>query len=343
MTADFSETCLVVRLGSMGDVVLTTGVLKSWHARYGTRFIFITKKPFAPVLQNHPAVSEIIPVSKQDLTTPGWFSFCRRLGHRLGHLQLVDLHASLRSRILGLMWPSRTRVYPKMALQRRLYSLSRGRFFRRSLLETDVPGRYFKALCPYRSGSDRLEPCIYLEPAEKARGRRLLAGSAIMVNNSSSPGKPLIALHPYATHPAKAWPTDHWLSLITLLEDHGMEWIVLGRERYRLLPDSSRDLTSRTDIRQTCALLKHCSALVTGDSGPMHLARAVNTPLVAMFGPTTREWGFFPTGEKNIVLQTRLPCRPCSLHGRMSRPCPAECMTSITPREVLSALQNLQL
>lgn len=78
----------------------------------------------------------------------------------------------------------------------------------------------------------------------------------------------------------------------------------------------SLDFTNRTDLRQLIALLAQADALVTGDSGPMHLASGVSTPVVALFGPTCREWGFFPTGENDRVLQAPLACRPCSLHGQ---------------------------
>ncbi len=340
MPDDKSQTRLVVRLGSLGDVVLTTGVLGSWHARTGAKFIFVTKPAFAPALEKHPAIKEIITVSDNYLTTSGWMNFCRMLARRLGHMQLIDLHCSLRSRILRAMWPSRTYVYPKLALHRRMFGFTGMDLFGRELLKSNIPQRYFRALYPRLPAPDTLEPRIYLSSSEKAGAREVLARAGICLSNQHTPAKPLIALHPYATHPAKAWPTDNWLALASLLEDRGMDWVIIGRDNYRLLPDSSRDLTSQSDIRQTCALLRHCSALVTGDSGPMHLARAVQTPLVAMFGPTTREWGFYPAAKNCLVLETDLSCRPCSLHGRLRKLCTAPCMHHITPSQVLDALDK---
>ncbi len=341
MPGNQPETFVVVRLGSLGDVVLTTGVLGCWHARTGARFILVTKTAFAPALEKHPAIREIITVSDKYLTTPGWMNFCRLLVRRLKGMQLIDLHCSLRSRILRAMWPSRTYVYPKLPLYRRMFGLTGMDLFRRKLLKSNIPQRYFRALYPRPPARNTLEPRIYLSSAEKAGARKVLTRAGVFLSSRHSPAKPLVALHPYATHPAKAWPTDNWLALASLLEDRGMDWIIIGRDNYSLLPDSSRDLTSRTDIRQTCALLKHCTALVTGDSGPMHLARAVQTPLVAIFGPTTSEWGFYPASENSAVLETDLSCRPCSLHGRLRKLCTAPCMHHITPGQVLDALHRI--
>lgn len=341
MPGNKPENFVVVRLGSLGDVVLTTGALQAWHVRTGAEFIFVTKQAFAPALENHPAIKEIVTVPDKYLTTPGWLNFCRLLARRFKELQLIDLHCSLRSRILRSMWTCRTYTYPKLALHRRMFGLTGMDLFRRELLKSNIPQRYFRALYPRLPAQNTLEPRIYLSSAEKAGARKVLTRAGIFLSQRHVPVKPLVALHPYATHPAKAWPTDNWLALASLLEDRDMDWIIIGRDNYSLLPDSSRDLTSRTDIRQTCALLGHCTALVTGDSGPMHLARAVQTPLAAIFGPTTSEWGFYPASENSIVLETELHCRPCSLHGRLKKLCTAPCMHHITPAQVLEALHQI--
>ena len=149
-----------------------------------------------------------------------------------------------------------------------------------------------------------------------------------------------MALHPYATHPAKEWPRDHWKKLIGHLEKNGMNWFVVGQNNTPLLPGDERDLTNATNLRETCALLEQADWLVTGDSGPMHLACGVDTPVIALFGPTAKAWGFYPAGPNDTVLEQALDCRPCSLHG--SRPCNRgfECMTSITPDDVMKTIRQ---
>ena len=124
-----------------------------------------------------------------------------------------------------------------------------------------------------------------------------------------------------------------------------------GRGEYRLflvgvgddLPaeEQKRSFIGKTSLRELCALTANADALVTGDSGPMHIATAVGTPVLAMFGPTCREWGFFPSGEKDRVVQLDMPCRPCSLHGAGSCPKANACITGIAPQRMLDELKNM--
>ena len=81
---------------------------------------------------------------------------------------------------------------------------------------------------------------------------------------------------------------------------------------------------------------------VSNDSGPMHIAAALGVSAVGIFGPTTRELGFFPYGDGNRVIETPLACRPCALHG--SRTCPRGhflCMRLLTVGEVFEAAAKL--
>ncbi len=99
-------------------------------------------------------------------------------------------------------------------------------------------------------------------------------------------------------------------------------------------PDPARllDLSGRLSLPVLAACLGRLACYLTNDSGPMHLAWAQRTPVVALFGPTVRAHGFYPRGEGATVFETPEPCRPCGLHGHDS--CPLghhRCMTAITP------------
>ncbi|HEY6193358.1 MAG TPA: glycosyltransferase family 9 protein, partial [Bacteroidota bacterium] len=96
-------------------------------------------------------------------------------------------------------------------------------------------------------------------------------------------------------------------------------------------------------ILQSAELIRRCRALVCNDSAPMHLAVAVRTPVVAIFGATVPEFGFAPIGERDVVLETKgLPCRPCSIHG--GDVCPVKtfvCMLDIPVGRVVEAVEKL--
>lgn len=370
---------LVVRLSALGDVVLTTGVLLWLHRTRGWRFVVLTRPQWAPVFRNHPAVDRVAVANPADLRPAALPGFVRGLAASLPGAGLLDLHGTLRSRLMGLLWPGPVRRYPKLSLERRLFLRSGGRLFRDRLRACNVTQRYARAVQATPPPRGELLPRILLDDAERERGRALLreaglAQSATSLPAVSLPGvdgvrRPLVALHPYSTHPDKAWLADAWRELARRLSAAGYAWFVVGRSggaeggEERPLSDMSglsgpsgmpgaiglpgaseafaADFTDRTDLRETCALLAAADVLVTGDSGPMHLAAGVGTPVVALFGPTTREWGFYPEGPRDVVLETDDACRPCSLHG--SRRCAhsGRCMAGITPDAVFAAVRRV--
>lgn len=368
------RTWLVVRLSALGDVVLATGVLLWLHRTHGWRFVVLTRPQWAPVFRNHPAVDRVATANPADLRPAALPGFVRGLAASLPGAGLLDLHGTLRSRLMGLLWPGPVRRYPKLSLERRLFLRSGGRLFRERLRACNVPQRYARAVQATPPPRGELLPRILLDDAERERGRALLreaglAGPAVSPGDADGVRRPLVALHPYSTHPDKAWLAESWRELARRLSAAGYAWFVVGRsggaeggEERPLTglaglaglaglsgmagpvgPSGAfaADFTDSTDLRETCALLAAADVLVTGDSGPMHLAAGVGTPVVALFGPTTREWGFYPEGPRDVVLETGDACRPCSLHG--SRRCAhaGRCMAGITPDAVFAAVRRV--
>lgn len=333
MSSPFSnQECLTVRLSALGDAILTTGVLQYWHEKRNLSFRVVTRPALAPVFENHPAVSDIIPVHEEDLSGIRWVSFCRDLARQCGHLPLVDLHANLRTKILGALWPGPVRTYPKRSLSRRLYLLTRHPFFSTFLTRDNVPQRYALALDSVPPAKSLLLPRIVLRTQELEEAAHRLQTLGLQ--------RPLV-LHPYATHPAKTPRAATWQDLSRTLEAQGHEILILGRNAAPLFPGSPHDLTNSTDLRQTTALIALSRCLVTGDSGPMHLATAVGTPVLGLFGPTVAEWGFYPAGPKDLVVQSPCPMAPCSLHGQDTCARDNACMNSISHDTLLTHLNIL--
>lgn len=324
---------VVIRLSHMGDVALTTGVLAYWNEKQCESFVFITRAANAPLLENHPAVQEVIIVDDIMSSTPAWIKGSRKLAARFADHCLLDLHGTLRSRILSFLWKGPIQRYPKFGLTRRLYDRTHAEKYKKILEATNVTQRYFMAQGNKPPHPSDLVPRIFLKKEEKLAARRLLEGF--------DPEKPLVALHPYATHQAKQWPREQWHALTQDLEKLSFNWIVVGRDNTPLLSGHEQEFTNKTNLRETCALLAEADLLVTADSGPMHLACGVGTPVAALFGPTVKAWGFYPAGINDRVIEKDHPCRPCSLHG--GKPCPKnfECMAGISPQEVMTNIQEM--
>jgi ADP-heptose:LPS heptosyltransferase len=333
------------RPGALGDVVLTTGVFQHWFRATGVTFIMITRAEFAPLFSRHPAVSRVIGLNPDDLRPGRQHAVFRSLAAELAGMPLLDLHGSLRSRHLALLWQGPVHRYPKHAFARRVFLASGGRLRSACQLRDNVPQRYCRAQPLLREDGNpeprRLLPRIFLSPEELAFAGEALASLSPPDASGVARAAPLAALHPFAAHPGKTWPPDNWLRFASLLEQRGIAvfWIGTGTLPAALPPN--RNFCNRTDPRRLAALLARADVLVSGDSGPMHLACAVRTPVLALFGPTCEEWGFFPAGERDRVLHLPMPCRPCSLHGKARCPRNLACLTGITPEYAADSLKTM--
>ncbi|HAT73248.1 MAG TPA: hypothetical protein DCS63_10580 [Elusimicrobia bacterium] len=148
--------------------------------------------------------------------------------------------------------------------------------------------------------------------------------------------------------PTKRWPAANWARLIRRLAGPGGGRVLLvggpgerdwNAEIERLAgPEHCLNLTGKTTMPELMEAIRPLKVFISNDSGPMHIAAALGVPAVGIFGPTTRELGFFPYGGGNRVIETPLACRPCALHG--SRKCPRGhflCMRLLTVDEVYQA------
>ncbi len=346
--ADIPAQWLAVRLGHMGDVVLTTGVLLYLGERFDWRFHVLTRPEWMCIFKGHPFVDQVIPfVDKKTIRkntahsenlplVPTSFYRLRKDHKGFG---LLDLHGNLRSRMLGLCWSGPVARYPKYGMERRIFLMSKGSWRFKPLRSTTVAQRYALAVLNKAPAAGDLLPRVFLDPEELVSARQTLAQTSSN-KASSSPGG-TVALHPFASHAQKTWPSDYWHDLVNLLDKNNIPWVAIGHGP-AMFPGRPEDLIGRTSLRETCAILAGCKALVTADSGPMHLAAAVDTPVIALFGPTTREWGFYPAGENDQVLELFLSCRPCSLHGKKNCPRNHQCMRGLPPAKVMSALEELR-
>ncbi len=334
---------VVVRLSALGDVVLTTGVLEHWHKTRGWRFVVLTRPGLGSIFNGHPAVDEVLGLEKAQLDFPASLGTFRKLARNYKGLGLIDLHDNLRTRLLGAVWQGEVLRYHKLSIQRRAFLLSGHRLFEQDLLAYNVPQRYALAVDSLAPDATELVPRIFITQAEQTEAKKFLAEKHLAAS------APVVALHPFATHPQKAWPYEHWRQLLSGLKALGLNWIIVGQDAASPFKQLSArelagggDFTNLTNLRQTCALLGQAAMLITGDSGPMHLACAVNTPVLALFGPTTRHWGFFPSGATNRVLEAQTPGRPYSLHGQATGQNKGQnCMATISCAAVLAEVREM--
>ncbi len=324
---------LVIRFGALGDLCLCGWFLSLLHDRTGTRVTLVTKERFAGLAAAFDGVEEVVP-----LAGDGGLGELRRLAGRLraGRWdRILDAHAVLRSALLLAM----LRRFPTARLRKG--TLSRWR---------QVAG--------WHRGADALAPHLVERLAALVPGLDLPAPplpTALAPLRSLVAAAPRrgIAVAPGARWPAKRWPTDRFARLVEILlaEGYAPVTIVVGPQEMEWFPGSALaaaaerpgvELLESAPLPEVAALLARCRATVTNDSGLLHLSEAVGTPVVALFGPTVRSFGYTPVLPGSRLLEVDLPCRPCSRTG--SRPChrgDLACLTGIGVDEVAAAVDAL--
>jgi heptosyltransferase-2 len=160
-----------------------------------------------------------------------------------------------------------------------------------------------------------------------------------------------VSVAPGSRWPMKRWGMEKYLALTRLIvERMGLNVVLLGdrTDIETTAPISNAfgrnviNLAGQTSILEAAAVMEHTVAFVGNDSGLMHLSEAVGVPIVALFGPTVENFGYFPSNPRSRVIERGLGCRPCSRNG--SRHCPKgtqECLTQIPVESVERALTDL--
>lgn len=326
------QKILVVRMSSIGDIVLTTPILRALKNRFpGANIAFLTKRQYRDLLLYNPDLDEIFT----------WENGLSRL--RGGKLDLLlDLQANPKSLFLSLRLKASRRLrYKKRHLNR--WAATRCKWIPFHPIHTvDL---YLRALIPLGiNHSPQPLPQLYLNQEERKEARKFLRQEGF------SGGK-LVGISPGAKWEKKRWPSRRFAQVgETLAKKEEAKIILFGdeseqsliREMAELMETKPIDAAGRTDLRLLIALLEQCDLLITNDSGPMHIATGVGTPVVAIFGPTHPKLGFAPLGERNTVLSTNEPCSPCSLHGEgRCKRTRRLCMEGITVGDVLRAASNI--
>ena len=327
---------LLVRFGSIGDVLLTTPLLRAIRARHPEAHIaYLTKRVHVPLVGDNPRLDEVIALEPRaplrevaDRVRAGGFT------HRL------DLHGNLRSRALRLLTPGGWTGYPKHRVARTvLIRTKRDRYRDRR----PVPERYFDAARQLDVAPDGGAPELYLSEEAVARADAWLTGAGIGGH------RPFVALAPGAAHATKRWPADRWQALAAALIERGSDVVLVGGPGDREVADAiaaatagSASAAGRTSLQETGAIIRRATTAVSGDTGVMHMATAVGTAVVALFGPTVRQFGFFPYAERARVVELPLGCRPC--HAMGGPVCPLGhhlCLRGIAPEPVMDAVLEI--
>jgi lipopolysaccharide heptosyltransferase I len=315
---DFSRT-LIIKPSSMGDIVQALPVLTALREAHPEAHVaWLVARPFAGLLEGHPRLNELILFDRHRFgqlatsvgATGDFLKFLEDLRRRKFTLT-IDLQGLFRSGFLSSVTGAPDRVGFKAAREMAglFYTLKVS-----TLGEVHAVDRYMAMARALGLAEPKATDHLPVHEEARAAVRRRLAEEGV------DAGEPVLVVSAHARWETKQWPADRFAQVIALAHAKlGARAVLVGSGA---AADLSRqviqaataarpvDWVNRTSLAELVALIADARAMVTNDSGPMHVAAAVNTPVVAIFGPTHPD-RTGPYGPGHRVISQQAACSPC--------------------------------
>ncbi len=335
------DKILVLRFSSIGDIVLSSPLLRVLRKRFPQSQIdYVTRKDYAELVRFNQNINFTYEFDI-NLGFRGLHELRTRI-RKEGYDLFVDIHGSLRSLYVAA-FPGHSSVVRVDKRKKERSALVR---HKKDLYKEIVPvsQRYIETVEKYGVKDDGKGLELHIPDTV------LSGASGKMARLKLSEYEMVIGICPTARHATKCWPRDRFVALgARMAKEWGAKILFFGGpadfEYCRVLADSveaeagigcTSNFCGQLTLLEAAAAMDLCDLVVTNDSGLMHIAEARQRNLVAIFGSTVRQFGFFPQNTNSIVIERKeLRCRPCTYIGRAS--CPEKhfrCMEEITVQEV---------
>ncbi len=326
---------LVIQTSFLGDVILTTPLIAEL-ARRGPVDVLLTPGG-ATALANNPHIRSVIRYDKRGTygSALGLWQTMREIRSRRPYIAAYLAQGSFRSGLIAMMTGAKERIGFASSTGRVLYTKQVP--YRPDLHHAERLWWLAMSDCADPPSRDQIRPRLY--PSDEERYR-----VDLLLRQTGSTDEPFVALAPGSAWGTKRWPYYPELAK-KLAEDVRIAIIgskadsALAAQIIDALPPGSAINGVGLPLLASAELIGRARTIVTNDSAPQHLASAMGTPTLTIFGPTVPEFGFGPVAERHVVAgHDGLSCRPCHRHGPQR--CPLghwRCMRELTP-EYISGL-----
>jgi lipopolysaccharide heptosyltransferase II len=329
---------LILRLSSIGDILLTTAFIRQVRNKYpNARLTYIVKKEFQSLLSHNPHINKII--AFDSATKISGLKDLNRIVQKEKFDLVFDLHNNLRTnRLLAGLKLAYISKIKKSKIKRAVLV-----FLKINLYKTikSIPERYLEVGKKFGIQDDGQGLELFLSTKKAENNLEILKKYDLI------PGR-YICIGPGAAHFTKMWPIENYQKLIKKIsEETDYKIAILGSPQEKgLLKEienikNAVELTGELNLLESASIIKESAGLICNDSGLMHMAAALKKPVVAIFGSTVRELGFFPYRADAAIIENDLWCRPCSHVGRSK--CPLghfKCMRLISTARVFEEVKT---
>ncbi len=325
LNLEYINSILIIRLSSLGDILLTTPLIRSLKNKYKhIQIDMLVKEQYKDVIAHNPNLRNIYALNP--INRKGIISELKTQTYDL----IIDLQNNINSRKITTQLTTRTVRFNKRSFAKFLLVNTKINLLKDA---EPIPVRYASVLDNFILDDKGLDIVTTHYPEE-----------SLTVNDN------YIGICPGSRHFTKKWPSDYYVKLCRMLIKNGWNILLFGGSSDRRICQEIRNevpeainLQNNDDILRTAANMVLCKVIYCNDSGLMHTACAAEIPVITFFGSTVKEFGFVPYKNKNIILEVEsLACRPCSHIGRDR--CPKNhfrCMMDITPAMAYEALERI--
>ncbi|MFH1195594.1 MAG: glycosyltransferase family 9 protein [bacterium] len=316
---------LVIRLSSLGDIILTTPVIRSLKKRYPAAAIdFLIRVEYSDVVKHNPNINSLHVFQRNSIEKE-----FREIIRQKNYDLILDLQNNLRSRRVTAGFKGDIYRFKKPS-------------FKKFLLVNFKINKLIPPVSITQRYADSF-PGLQLDDA----------GAEIFYHKQDqlelSGNENYIGICPGSRHFTKKWPEEYFIKLCRKLISENYKPLLFGgaddvEQCKRIVNEVSgaANFSNNDEILQTVSDMKKCKVVICNDSGMMHAAAAVSVPVIAIFGSTVKEFGFTPYKVTNLILENNLvSCRPCSHTGKED--CPQKhfrCMQDITPAQVFDQFKG---
>ena len=337
---------LLVQLGDIGDVVLTTPTLRTLRDNFPTCTLIVALREKArELIEDSPWVSDVTYVSKAKRTLGEELAFQTRFFSALRKHRFdlaIDLRTGTRGAILAYLSGAPLRIgrYAEDG------TLWRNRLFTHLVRPENELSQHcaehgLNLLAPFGLETPNKSPELFVSLEKERRASSILGRENVPL------GKPAIAFQPFSLWGYKDWGAEKYVALIEWIRKRfAVPVLIMGSTDEESRADQMArqcgpgvyNLAGRTSLGELAAVLKNSALFIGGDSAGVHIAAAVGTPTVSLFGPSSPvSWA--PRGEEHEVVSKNWACVPCRAKGCQNSE-RSRCLEELTPEEVKSVVER---
>jgi lipopolysaccharide heptosyltransferase I len=342
------KSILIVKMSSIGDVIHALPVASALRRHFPQAQIsWLVAKRARDIVVGHPHLDRVLVVggdaANGDIVLPN-LAHPFQVAHimqEIGFDVAIDMQGLLRSGFFTLFSGAKVRIGYR--------SLKEAAFLLYNVLN-DAPDRVQHVVERYLTFAGMLgapeKPVEFIIATSREHEERV---DALLRESGIPAGAKLVALSPGSSWKSKTWPPERLGEVADYLSaTYGYIPVIVGAAsdlpRAQAIIANAKgplvDLTAKTSLKELAVLARRCQAWVGNDSGPTHLAAAVNVPIVAIYGPTDEKL-LRPYGDQHEVIVAPVACRPCTKRSRAEHCKHVKCMTQIAPVQVCQALDRI--